>query len=211
MSPQIPTRPDVSRSAGFHFPMPVNGTFEVTSRDMSSIAAEAVLRLFWEQLQEAWATSSEASPLFLVAHRHGQKEPVDADCSPGRASYCMQANETFQWESVVWLSAAVGGTRRPTSTDPTSCAPREGVDPEEVMLSGQSTSFYLAGMLRFKNLQTSGQPPLRLSRQGESVLERLRHSVPCEDVGLVRSTLYSEMIHLVRAGGNPTHHFDYHR
>lgn len=211
---EIPKRPSVYNAAGFHFPIPSSdGTFEVAVRDLSSIAGGAVLGLFWGILEEEFAASGVANPgrLMVVAHAHGQKEPVEELEADNLRSYGLLADSLFDWTKARWVSVAVGATSRPTSTEPTTLVARRDADTGRLLLTENLSMYYCGGRKTWCNFQSNEAPPVTLTQAGEAVIRSVTESLPCEGAALVRSTMYSESIHLVRAAGNPTHHFDFHR
>lgn len=212
-SSQIPTTVEVAGIVGFSFPLPCNGQLRRESVDMSSEASKAVLSLFWSTFLRLWRDTDQETlgPVWVVLHRHGQKERMQTSGSPGR-TYVHCVDEVIDWAHVKWVALSVGAVRRPTSVDNarTILADR-ALNPSVALLTQRAKPFSVGGSRAHCNFQSDGPVPLALSESGEQVFAQLASSSGCETLNLIRSLLYSEFIHVSRSPTNPTHHFDYHR
>lgn len=193
--------------AGYHFPVPVGGKFSTDTIELSSQASKEVLRLFWRVFLEKWNHVSSSIP-YIVVHRHGQKEPLDSSTA-GARTYAEEVDSVFDFEHVSWMSAAIGCSVRPTTSN--TLLAKKNLDCGRLLLCTAATDFMVCGRLDVRNFQSMGYQRIRLSEFGEEVVNELHHSLHTDRAGLLRSTLYSEAIHLSRARSMSFHDFDFHR
>lgn len=186
---------------GYHFPLPVGGSIPVETVELGPEAASQTLRLFWEVLLEKWRGASplHSTPV-VVAHRHGQKESLER---------AVEGGETFNFSEVDWMSSSVGVTYR--TSDPCTVLASSDMDVRRLLLVSAATSFYVAAHVEALNFQSQCSDSLVLSEAGERIVREIERALQCERMGILRTTLYSEGIHLTRARSFAIRDFDFHQ
>lgn len=200
---KIPDDRQALAAVGYHFPVPVNGSFPVDTVEIGSRAAVEVLRVFWRSLTTKW----NDNPVLMtrrprvVAHRHGQKEAVRAR-EDG-------VDLVLDLAAAQWASVSIGVTLRPSSS--MTALASSDLDVRRLLLVSSASPYFVCGRVDALNYQSELSECLNLSDAGAGVLRDVKAALVCDEVGIMRTTLYSEGIHITRARSLAFHDFDFHR
>lgn len=205
---QVPDDSAAFEATGYHFAVPEDGSFSAEAIELNGQAAQTVTKIFWTEFLSWWTERSPSAPVtpFLVAHRHGQKEMLEGDRD---TTYTELVDRALDLSKATWLSAAIGVTFRPTGAE--TLVASSSLDVCRLLLGASVSKFYVCGRTDIRNYQSAGAGSLVLSETGEEVVRDMGRGIKGRDVNILRTTLYSEGIHLTRARSLSQHDFDYHR
>lgn len=188
---------------GYHFPLPTGGVFTNDSVELSGQATVEALRVFWTVFAALWSDNASLrhrTP-HVVGHRHGQKEALGDSVE--------RLDAAINFREAEWMSAAIGVTFR--STEKMTTLASSFYDVTRLLLVPSPSAFLVGGRLDVKNYQSRQSDSLRVGESGDQVVRGVRSAAECGRLGILRTTLYSEGIHLTRARSQSFHDFDYHR